>query len=398
MSNFFSKIGKLIGIIALSTLSGLLGSSMQHQTQNVGSTIPIAPSVFETYLASQMSTSDTSMTLASSALRDATTLNGYVCFTIDSNTSVLEYTCGTATAGSQTITGLLRGIDPISGTSTVASLTFAHRRGADVKITDYPILSILGRMANGNDTYPNALAYGSQVNLVTASSTSAQIPYVSWVFNNFMDKYNTQTIAGLKTFTTLPQSSVVPAAGADLVNKTYADGLAIAGAPNASLIQKGIVQEATPAQISAFTQAGSTGADLFINPFQLQYSTLASTTASTTAYAQSVSVATTTRMTAGTTALVMATIENTNVGLYLFAKQSGYATSTLAGPFGCSVPGGSPAVDCPVTLIGTYSATNTQAVTFSVAQTVNSNPATGDGTLGGGGSFTIMKFASSTAN
>lgn len=38
-----------------------------------------------------------------------------------------------------------------------------------------------------------------------------------------VDLTSAQTISGLKTFSTLPQSSVAPSAGNDLVNKTYAD-------------------------------------------------------------------------------------------------------------------------------------------------------------------------------
>nr|WPF46659.1 MAG: hypothetical protein [Lake Baikal virophage 8] len=42
---------------------------------------------------------------------------------------------------------------------------------------------------------------------------------------NIVTTNTAQTITGLKTFSVLPKSSVVPSAGNDLVNKTYADGL-----------------------------------------------------------------------------------------------------------------------------------------------------------------------------
>lgn len=54
--------------------------------------------------------------------------------------------------------------------------------------------------------------------------------------------------------------------------KTYADGLAIAGASDASTTTKGIVQEATFAQINAGTALGSTGAILVVTPDQLALS------------------------------------------------------------------------------------------------------------------------------
>lgn len=41
---------------------------------------------------------------------------------------------------------------------------------------------------------------------------------------NYVDLTSSQTISGLKNFTTLPTSSVVPTTGTQLVNKTYVDG------------------------------------------------------------------------------------------------------------------------------------------------------------------------------
>lgn len=54
--------------------------------------------------------------------------------------------------------------------------------------------------------------------------------------------------------------------------KDYIDGIAIAGAPNASASAKGIVQIATAAQINTATPTGSTGAPLAITPDQLALS------------------------------------------------------------------------------------------------------------------------------
>lgn len=48
--------------------------------------------------------------------------------------------------------------------------------------------------------------------------------------------------------------------------KEYIDGIAIAGAPNASTTAKGLAEEATQAEVDAGTAAGATGARLFINP------------------------------------------------------------------------------------------------------------------------------------
>ena len=50
-----------------------------------------------------------------------------------------------------------------------------------------------------------------------------------------------------------------------LATKAYADALAIAGAPNADTTTKGIVEEATQAEVDAKTATGGTGAKLFQN-------------------------------------------------------------------------------------------------------------------------------------
>lgn len=48
--------------------------------------------------------------------------------------------------------------------------------------------------------------------------------------------------------------------------KEYIDGVALSGAPNASTTTKGIVEEATQAEVDAGTTAGATAARLFVNP------------------------------------------------------------------------------------------------------------------------------------
>lgn len=48
--------------------------------------------------------------------------------------------------------------------------------------------------------------------------------------------------------------------------KEYIDDIAVSGSPNASTTAKGIVEQATAAEVQAKTAAGATGAQLFINP------------------------------------------------------------------------------------------------------------------------------------
>lgn len=189
------------------------------------------PAVFETYLANAQGPSDSTLSLASSALRDGSSLNGYVCLTIDSNTSSLEYECGTASG--TTVSGLTRGLDAISGTTTVAALAFSHRRGADVKVTDYPTLTIVNNQLNGSQNISNPLVY--------------QLP---------------------QTFVNANQ----------IIDKAYADALAFGAVPAASEGSSGFVQLATGIQAASSTSLGSTAARLVI-PTNLSTSTYNAATA-----------------------------------------------------------------------------------------------------------------------
>lgn len=73
-------------------------------------------------------------------------------------------------------------------------------------------------------------------------------------------------VNNLNTFVVLPQSAATPTNSSDLATKAYVDSVAVAGAPNATLTVKGIVQLATQAQVLAKTATGSTGAALSVTP------------------------------------------------------------------------------------------------------------------------------------
>lgn len=94
-------------------------------------------------------------------------------------------------------------------------------------------------------------------------------------WNTFANKGNDEVVTGKFTF---PNGANRPILDADTDTATAA-GLvtlgqlsrqAIAGAANASPTVKGLVQEATQAQTDARTAAGSTGAELYINPATLR--------------------------------------------------------------------------------------------------------------------------------
>jgi len=113
------------------------------------------------------------MTLVSTTTDDGTglTSGSYYGFVIDANTASEEYVVGTA-SGTQ-IVSMLRGVSVITGNTEIAALKFEHRRGASVKIADAPVLLVLARILNGNETIPNVLTYDSSVG--TSSFTNNQM-------------------------------------------------------------------------------------------------------------------------------------------------------------------------------------------------------------------------------
>lgn len=94
-------------------------------------------------------------------------------------------------------------------------------------------------------------------------------------YNELANKQNDETVAGTWTFTetALPRSSASHSyvAGEEeyFATKRYVDGVALSGAPDASTTQKGVVEEATAAELTAGTAAGGTSARLFTNPSTL---------------------------------------------------------------------------------------------------------------------------------
>ena len=215
LHSIFAKLS-LLAVTAIVAVAGLFGSPKVNPSQNqsIGAQIPVVVSLFETSLQAKIGTSDSSMTLVSGVDRNGTALSGYMCFTLDEGTSNVEFVCGTASGTS--VTGLVRGIDPVTGVTSVVALKKAHNRGATVKITNYPTDALYGRLLNGQETIPNPLKYDTSVSTTTLSA-------------------NTSFLASV----------------------AYANSVALQGAPVATTSVPGVVQIGTTAQITAGT--GMTG-------------------------------------------------------------------------------------------------------------------------------------------
>lgn len=109
-----------------------------------------------------------------------------------------------------------------------------------------------GQTANEEDSY-NWIANDTKVEL------GSHIPQL---LRQFVEEAGAETIAGVKTFSSSPIVPT-PTGNTDAANKAYVDSVAIAGAPDANTTTKGIVEEATQAEVDARTATGGTGAKLF---------------------------------------------------------------------------------------------------------------------------------------
>jgi len=161
------------------------------QSVNLGAALPGATAVFETSLASPITSTATSMTLSANAVRGGGSISGYNCLTVDEGKAEAETLCGTVSGTS--VTGISRGISQSTGTTTVAILKFAHRRGANVKITDFPIIQILKAQNNGEDTFENPIRYASTVSTSTLALNTNNIASVGYVTSAALNAGNVLT-------------------------------------------------------------------------------------------------------------------------------------------------------------------------------------------------------------
>ena len=153
--------GIILGIIVVIT-TGIIAIDIVNTVKmpRYGTEIPQVVALFETTLATEISSSATStMTLTSGTTDDGTELSGYYGFIINEGESNEEFVL--ATCSSTACTDLTRGISVITGNTNIATLQHSHRRGASVKITNHPILAILARIMNGDETFPNIISYAT---------------------------------------------------------------------------------------------------------------------------------------------------------------------------------------------------------------------------------------------
>lgn len=182
---------------------------------------------FETQLSTKIAVGATTGNLQSAVDDDGVALpNGTYFFTIDKDNSQKEHFVATLTGSA------LSGLKSISrqGVQTSGAVR-EHRIGSSVTITDFAHILYMNDLLAGLTAFDSAVKLGYDADPSLISS----------------DLLKFATVA-------------------------YANALAIAGAPDASTTVKGIVEEATNAEIDANTAAGATSARLFVNPYYLSLS------------------------------------------------------------------------------------------------------------------------------
>lgn len=171
---------------------------------------------FDVVLQNKVAVGATTATLSSVTDDDGNALaNGTYCFTVDGNNSKKEYFIGTITGTS------VASIVTINRQGTTASgFAREHRKGAKVTITDWAVMKRMLSLLDGTTDF------------------------------------DASTVLGYDAAPTLTPGSN------EFATVKYADDLAIAGAPDATTTQKGIVELATQAEADAGTASGGTGAAL----------------------------------------------------------------------------------------------------------------------------------------
>ncbi len=228
---YAAGLGALKGAVAsvLVFSASLLGYA---PPQSLGSpaTIPSVVALYEDSLQDKITSSATSATLVRGTDKQSVALSGTYGFIIDEGTSSEEFVL--CTAAGTALTSCTRGLSVTNPNATAAALQFSHRRGASVKITNYPQIAVFTRLLNGTDTFPNRLAYSTHPSFAGAAASTS------------------------------------------FADRAYVDGVSVAGAANADTTTKGLVEFASFAEMASGTTFGGTGAMLVVNSKDLVNSKL----------------------------------------------------------------------------------------------------------------------------
>jgi hypothetical protein len=146
--------------------------------------------------------------------------------TLENVLDTVDTTAIGARAGNSIATSSFRNTLIGAGTVCGAALSYATAIGADANVTTSNTIQ-LGRTAD-NVNCPNTLSVASNVTASTAPSAAGHLCNKTYVDSKVSLSGN-ESIAGVKTFTSVPVCATAPSTANELCNKTYVDG-AIGGA------------------------------------------------------------------------------------------------------------------------------------------------------------------------
>ena len=166
-------------------------------------------------LLNSISNTATSFTLVSGVDKQGNSLNGLYGFIIDEGSTNEEFVIATCVA--TVCTSATRGISVSDGKTSVTALKKAHRRGAEIKITDFPIVGrlnsiISGSESTGSSTFKIGDSTTSTNQTIQADNGVTNLPFVR--YNNSLNKWQfsddgvntvnfaTSSAAGLSASTT----------------------------------------------------------------------------------------------------------------------------------------------------------------------------------------------------
>lgn len=187
----------------------------------------------------------------------------------------------------------LAGAGVTIGNSSMTLTSFTQIEGALLTMADFGTIGF-GTVDPGNGTSEEQISFSGVTQNANGTATLTGIktvlfvsPYTQtanfarvhaggaqFVISNTAGFYNElsalpddETITGTWTFTNpnyprINNAAPLPTDPQQFATKAYVDSVAIAGAPNADLVTKGIVQLATDAQLQAGTDIGTTGASV----------------------------------------------------------------------------------------------------------------------------------------
>ena len=197
-----SKLARTYGttVAALADANGIANPNLIYEGQllevgALGASIPTVVAVYTDSLASRITSSATTFTLVRGTDKQSRSLSGFYGFVLDEGTTSEEFLTANCVATACTI--VARGVDVQDGKSEVSGNKYEHRRGAVIKITNFPQLAILSRILNGLESASSTFMFGEGSTTTTlykylkANNGTTNLPFLAyseaaqeWIFSD----------------------------------------------------------------------------------------------------------------------------------------------------------------------------------------------------------------------